>query len=512
MPGFLRQWLYYFLIGVLLLGSFLLIWARAMQRQYYRDENQFVASGELLADQALLPYRDYPYFHTPHLIFVYALVDNLTGYSLLGARAISVFFSSITIVLIVLIVYKYFRDQHPFTRFIAIAAGIILLLVNPIFIYTSGLAWNHDLPVLLVLLACITYVHASQKENPTLWTFISGGLVGLAIGTRLTFITVLIPFFVTLFYFPKNSTQNAKLKNIQAFCLGVLVGLIPTLILFAIAPQEFIFGNFTYAQLNTSFRQETGFIGPMGLIEKLEYVRTNVINQPGNLLLLLSTIFFAYTAGIIESRKNGRISVELLLILLIIPFLGLGALLPTPTFNQYFYSPIPFAILGVLYGLAKLSGLSNQRVKWSLVLFLQIVFLASLYLVEDAPHIARLANPRSWYPLKVHRLGQEIQTASPNGKVLTLMPIYPLDGGAEIYPEFATGPFDWRTGHLLTTNQRRTFQVISEEELDNFLKYDPPGAILVGLHPGQEEPLVEYARRKGFKARSLTEDLTLWVR
>lgn len=512
MPGLLRRWLYYFLIGSFLVGSFLLVWARAMQREYNRDENQFVASGELLANQALLPYRDYPYFHVPNLIFVYALVDELTEYSLLGARALSVVISFTTIVLIFFIANHYFRDQPPFVRFIAPTAGIVLLLANPIFTYTSGLAWNHDLPILLVLLAFMAQVKATKKENPTIWTFISGGLVGLAIGTRLTFITVSIPFIVTLFYFPKITNRKSKVINILAFCLGVMVGLIPVMILFAIAPQEFVFGNFTYAQLNTSFRQETGFIGPMSLIEKLEYLRINVINQPGNVLLLLATIFFAYTLGIIEFKKKGRFSVESLLILLIIPFLGVGGLLPTPTFNQYFFSPVPFAIIGILYGLSKSNGLSGQRVHWPLILFIQIVILASIYLVEDAPHIARLANPRSWYPLKVHRLGQEIQSASSQGKVLTLTPIYPLDGGAEIYPEFATGPFAWRTGHLMTVDQRQAFQVISEAELNDFLSKDPPGAILVGLHPGQEGPLIDYAQRDGFKEHSLSEDLTLWVR
>ena len=95
---------------------------------------------------------------------------------------------------------------------------------------------------------------------------------------------------------------------------------------------------------------------------------------------------------------------------------------------------------------------------------------------------------------------------------MTLTPIYPLDGGAEIYAEFATGVFAWRTGHLLTVDQRQAYQVISEEELDDFLSKDPPGAILVGLHPGQEAPLIDYARQEGFKESLLSEDLTLWVR
>src|SRR4030067_3049580 len=93
MSGLLKRLLLYLLIGILFVGSFLLIWSRAMQRGYNRDENQFVASGELLAEQTLLPYRDYPYFHMPNLIFVYALGDKVTDYGWVGARAVSVVFS-----------------------------------------------------------------------------------------------------------------------------------------------------------------------------------------------------------------------------------------------------------------------------------------------------------------------------------------------------------------------------------------------------------------------------------
>jgi len=512
MSGLLKRFPLYLLIGILFLGSFLLIWGRAMQRGYNRDENQFVASGELLAAQTLLPYRDYPYFHMPNLIFLYALVDKVTDYSLLGARAVSVVFSIVNIILIFLICHNFFRGQKLSIRITAIAGGVILLLANPIYAYTSGLAWNHDLPVLLILLAFIVHVHGTKRENPALWTLISGGLIGLAIGTRLTFILVAIPFIVTLFYFPGIITQKERLKIGLAFCLGMILGLTPSLSLFTIAPREFIFGNITYAQLNTAFREETGFIGPMGLVEKMEHLRTKVLNQPGNLLLFLAMIFFAYTTGIVEYRQKRQATVESLLILLIIPFLGIGALLPTPTFNQYYFSLVPFAIVGILYGLARFNELSGQRNTWPLVLFLQVVVLSSVYFIDDAPNIARLGNPRSWYPLQVHRLGKEIQAASTEAKVLTLTPIYPLDGGAEIYAEFATGVFAWRTGHLLTVDQRQAYQVISEEELDDFLRKDPPGAILVGLHPGQEGPLIDYARQEGFKESLLSEDLTLWVR
>src|SRR3989304_432228 len=123
MSVLLKRLLLYLTIAILFGGSFLLIWGRAMQRGYNRDENQFVASGELLAEQTLLPYRDYPYFHMPNLIFVYTLVDKVTDYSLLGARAVSVVFSMASIVLIFLVSLQFFPGQRFFIRMTASVGG-----------------------------------------------------------------------------------------------------------------------------------------------------------------------------------------------------------------------------------------------------------------------------------------------------------------------------------------------------------------------------------------------------
>ena len=63
------------------------LWAIAMGRGLNVDEHQFVASGALLAREGLLPYRDYPFFHTPDLSFVYALLFRCTDYFAFGTGA-----------------------------------------------------------------------------------------------------------------------------------------------------------------------------------------------------------------------------------------------------------------------------------------------------------------------------------------------------------------------------------------------------------------------------------------
>src|SRR5438034_5137887 len=70
-------------------GVSLLLLAQSLLKPLDHDENQFVASGWLIARAGLLPYRDFPYFHLPYLSLVYALPFLVTNYLLLTARLIS---------------------------------------------------------------------------------------------------------------------------------------------------------------------------------------------------------------------------------------------------------------------------------------------------------------------------------------------------------------------------------------------------------------------------------------
>src|SRR5947209_2017069 len=119
------------------------------------DEHQFVASGALLARRSLLPYRDYPYFHTPNLVFVYGLLFKHSSYLLLTARLFSAACALAAVLAVFALAMKAF-GQHAFTiRFgVGVGAGL-LFMANPLFAQTSARAWNHDAGVLLLLLSFV---------------------------------------------------------------------------------------------------------------------------------------------------------------------------------------------------------------------------------------------------------------------------------------------------------------------------------------------------------------------
>jgi hypothetical protein len=146
-----RDWLRQHGLAILVLLLFLgfgtvYIFSRAMNMGYNHDENQFIASASLLARQGLLPYLDYPYFHMPNLVFIYALLYRVVSTLLLWTRVFSVLCGAGALGLLVFSTYGILRAQPIGLRLsMAVGAGL-LLLANPLFAYTSGRAWNHDAP------------------------------------------------------------------------------------------------------------------------------------------------------------------------------------------------------------------------------------------------------------------------------------------------------------------------------------------------------------------------------
>src|SRR5262245_45862818 len=65
-----------------------------MTKGLNHDEHQHVAAGALVAREGLIPYRDFPYFHTPYLPFAYAVLFRGTDHLLSAARILSAFCAS----------------------------------------------------------------------------------------------------------------------------------------------------------------------------------------------------------------------------------------------------------------------------------------------------------------------------------------------------------------------------------------------------------------------------------
>lgn len=131
---------------------------------------------------------------------------------------------------------------------------------------------------------------------------------------------------------------------------------------------------------------------------------------------------------------------------------------------------------------------------------------------RDYAAVGQFAQREEWFSSRLSRQAGEIRAAVPDGRILTLAPTIPLATRLSIYPEFATGTFGWRSASLVAGEKRDALHLVAPEDLAEFLRSQPPAAVLTGVEKDEDEaPLVEWAKSNGFQPQALKKKRTLWV-
>jgi len=477
----------------------LMCW-RSMALPLSHDEHMYVAAGKLIAEQQV-PYRDYPYFQMPYLPYLYAGLFALTPYLLAAGRLFSVLCALGIVLLLALECRRLWAPAAPALRTWVVAAGLGLLVFNPLFNYAGFWAWNHT-PAVLLLLAAYG-VHCRARGRPG-FHFLCGALVGLSVGLRLTMIVAVAPFALALTVEGRPGRSRAQRAGlIMMFGAGLLAGLLPALAVMARSPSNFWFDNVRYHALNAQWAAD-----PLRgqLSRKAVFLLRQVLLLPGNLLLALSAAVLAWRfsvrPGTAEFRRPRAGCAGWLAMVLF-----LGALVPDPPQLQYFFALVPFAIIAVLEQLA--AQPPERQARGARVLAVAAV----LTIAAGLPAYRCLwtaCAPEQWVPVRVHRAGERLAASAAGARVITIAPIYPLEGGARIPAVCAAGSFGWRMGALLEAGARRRLRLATPRDVDELAAANRPAVLLTGSErPREEEPLLDFARRQGWGRRDITDGLTL---
>lgn len=505
------------------------IFGSAMWQEVHQDEHQFVAPATLCVRTGLLPYKDFPLFHVPDLVFIYGALSKLCAYPLLAARTACVLCLIATAWLLATQSRAVLADWPLWARDATAVIAPLFFITSAVFENVSRLAWNHALPVLLVLCAFVLQVKASRVARARTALFVSGFCIGVAMGTRISFAPLLAPFGLAIFFLPRFTVRERWLGAIW-FSVGTLLALAPSLWLLAKYPEQFWFGNFTYPKLSLVWRRhpfdapdlarsvdsQRGFLDPLHegmkglpLSKKLRSFWTETFKPNAPVFLAFAVIGLPACVAILFRRSRERFNV--LLWFLVMPFLWFGCIAPSRYHEQYFYPLLPFLILATFYGLSFLNP-ARPLAKASIALA-GLLCVASLAIASREPWKILGKSPREWVPIRAHMIGMRLRriVGTGPGKVLTFAPIYPQEGGLEIYPQFAVGPFAWRSAHLIPAEKRQRLHLVSVFDLDALLAADPPRAIF--LRDDDKDinaPLIHFAQTHAFTATKLG-DKTVWL-
>jgi hypothetical protein len=484
---------------------FVLSFSRAMNRSFNHDEHQFVTPAVLLTQDGLLPYRDYPYFHMPNQVYLYAALTWWTPYKLLVARIIQVLCGTAIALLLFATGWRLLGSMDPLGRWL-LAGGLLLALVSSrLFRYTNGLAWNHETSTLCALAALLLHLRGLSGPHPTALA-LSGLLLGCAIGIRLSFAAVAVPFLLSFWISRSLVRPGQRLSGFLLCSLGMTVGVLPALVPLVTVPSQFIFGNLGYPRLSALLVHVT-------LPEKIGFFLHKLVDHPADAVLLILFLYCATFASWRTRAWSGPHRDAVLLTLGVLTMLVPGVLAPTPPQLQHAYPLLPFMVLAVVYFFA--SAPIQPAARWARLAGAALIIAAAIDLPVNYQKLPSLFIPSHWTPMREHAVGERVRGATaPGALVLTTTPIDPIEGGVRVYPEFATGVFAWRTAALLPPKERGRYRMISAAELGELLDRRPPDAVFFNRRREFVQPFIDYAETRSYRRVDdpIKGGYAIWVR
>jgi hypothetical protein len=107
------------------------------------DEHQFMASAFMVAERGLHPYCDFPYFHMPNMVYLYAPFFLLTESPFLAAR-LFVGLCGLGICLVIFQVTRtlFWRSGQGYALVLAVSSTA-LIVHSPLFEAATSHVWNH---------------------------------------------------------------------------------------------------------------------------------------------------------------------------------------------------------------------------------------------------------------------------------------------------------------------------------------------------------------------------------
>jgi len=468
--------------------------ANSMTKEIGRDEQMYCTAGVLLAQGEMI-YRDFSYpsqlpYH-PLLLAACYKVLGTTHYLLVG-RLVSVASDVLTTVLLLLIYRSVFGARRTDGLLFGLTAAV-LYVFNPFVDYAAGYAWNHDVVILCVALALWLLVTADfQSRNCYRPIGLIGAVLTFASFMRVTTALVELVFLAAILWMAGGSLGN-RVRRALPFLAGALVMCAWPVWVVGQAPEAFRLNLVRIPLLYGQWLHEIGVVySKIGLT-------VDALRTPGTVVLvvLAGGLLWAglrYRSGLdTQERRKALVGALLPLVFVVIAYI------PPTMWLQYLAIPVPFVVAAFAYPLL---ALQRQAASDSLAKRMMAFAMPAAALVSVLAGWTVLLRtvfvllPEKWEPMKVHEASRAVteQVKEPR-LVLTLGPLYALEGGCDIYAELASGSIVYRIADRITAAERQITRTIGRETLDSLVADHPPTAVIVGVEPPRFSSLEDPLRR-----------------
>ena len=469
---------------MLLAGLALLFLAAALAAPVNHDESQYVAAIALMREG--LPYRDWPYLQTPLQPLLLSPMSLLpAGWLLVAARLANVGFALVTCWALL----RLLRGRVPFGS-AALAVGA--MAVTNAFLFAAQVARNDALPVALLSLGLLALAAERLVSRRAL---LAALCFGLAISAKISLALPVAGAGLWLLW------QRRELVPVAI--VGGLAGLLPCLILLALAPTQFMFGVFTY-----SLEAPQQYWTAVGMAERLA-LDAKLLDFGSELLKGASGV--ALLVAMLDWRRRSPLA-DMLSFTLVGGLVA--AILPDPFFEQYAVPLLPALFARAALALPDIEG--RARIAVSIA--------GAVTSAVGLGDVAR-DTARGW------RDGQTLVTAVRHGRIVaaaangrpvaSLAPERLAGADVRLAPGFAAGPFLFRTSDGLAGVAHGVTGAPTWQQM-SALDRASPAIIVTGgerrarppLFPqGVDAPLDDWARARGDRAMALPgKDWTMWIR
>jgi hypothetical protein len=296
---------------------------------------------------------------------------------------------------------------------------------------------------------------------------------------RITTVLAVLPFLIVLSTYPEE-TKRQERKYIVAFLSGSAVGLIWPLYIILSAPKAFFCNAYLIPLKNGAWLHEAGMTLSKYSLVKKAIATPGYFSLSASVIILWVIIILANKKCPLTKRKESLLALLLALVFFSIAFV------PPTMWLQYMAMPVPFLVISMAFPMAFLCQLAqnNNYKKYFRITFLAISVSGLISIISFPVVIYRLPLvfcPDTWTPIRLHRTSEEIaDKVGKGGKILTLAPLFALEGGCEIYPELSCGPFVYRVGDLIQPDIQKITHTVGPKTVSQMLQTSMPDAVLLG--------------------------------